>query len=115
MPSSNPEHTDELSVIGYSELVDLLSVVDGGYIYLHRGCADWSAPLENLSQTNESGEKIKLEDCGENDENIKTVVIFSLQRKCSFCLRYGASVTCRVSTIKLSLTKYFISLLGVYS
>jgi len=105
MPSSNPEHTDELSIIGYSEPVELTSIVEGGFIYIHKACYEWSPPAETTSPlmgVNRNEENLEYG----MDDGIKTVVAVALQRKCSFCSRYGASISCKVCFLTLSMTSF---------
>lgn len=104
MPSSNPEHTDELSIIGYSESVELSTLVENGFIYLHKNCSDWSPPAKIVSSSNED-DKPKIEDnniSNDTEDGIKTIVAVALQRKCSFCLRFGASISCKVKPTSIN-------------
>lgn len=100
-PSSNPEHTDELSIIGYSESVELSTLVENGFVYLHKNCLDWSPPAKIVSSSNEEDKPKSEEISNDTDEGINAIIAVALQRKCSFCLRLGASISCKVKLIDL--------------
>lgn len=83
------EYVDELEKIGYPELIEFSSLIEGGYYYIHRTCALWSMGIVRDLTTGVLG-------------NVDEVVSQSLSRKCSFCNRYGAHMAC-----KMSCPKYF--------
>lgn len=78
------EYIDELEKVGYHEVVEFQNLNDAGYFYVHRACATWSigvirdAPTGTLS-------------------NVAASVTQNLAKKCSFCLRFGASMACKMS------------------
>ncbi|XP_068631112.1 histone-lysine N-methyltransferase 2C-like isoform X2 [Battus philenor] len=98
-PLFNMEHTDELSIIGYSEILELLAVVSSGAIYVHRCCLEFSPPFQEqvAAASNSDEDKGHLEEA-----RIKGIVNSALSRKCAFCQRHGASIPC-----KMSCSKYF--------
>lgn len=82
--NTTSEYVDELEKIGHTEIIELKSVTDEqNYFYIHRSCAVWSFGV------------VRNADGGLN--NLRAVVVQSLQRKCSFCIRFGASLICKVS------------------
>lgn len=83
------EYVDELEQIGYVEIVELASLIENGYYYIHRTCATWSMGIVRDLTTGLL-------------DNVDEVVAQSLSRKCSFCNRYGAHMAC-----KMSCPKYF--------
>lgn len=83
------EYVDELEKIGYPEIVDLSSLLESGYYYIHRTCALWSMGIIRDLTTGVL-------------DNVDEVVSQSLSRKCSYCNRYGAHMAC-----KMSCPKYF--------
>lgn len=87
------EHTDELSIIGFSETLELPAVVTSGMFYLHRCCLEFSPPFQEqvASACNSEEDKEQLEEA-----RIRGIVIAALTRKCAFCQRYGASIPCKV-------------------
>lgn len=86
------EHTDELSIIGHLEVLELPSVVSSGAFYVHRSCLDFSPPFQEASTPSNSDEdKDQIEEA-----RIRGIVITALSRKCAFCSRHGASITCKV-------------------
>lgn len=90
------EHTDELSIIGHVEMLELPSVVTSGYFYLHRACLEFSPPFQEQIV----GGSTMEEDSEQFEETrLKGIVIAALSRKCAFCLRHGASIPCNVSNI----------------
>lgn len=90
------EHTDELSIIGQVEIIELPSVVSSGNFYLHRACLEFSPPFQEQVVAGSTME----EDPDQLEESrIKGIVIAALSRKCAFCLRHGASIPCNVSNI----------------
>ncbi|CAB3239125.1 unnamed protein product [Arctia plantaginis] len=98
-PLYNMEHTDELSIIGHIESLELAGVVSSGSLYIHRCCLEFSPPFqEQVAATcNSEEEKEQMEEA-----RIKGVVSNALSRKCAFCTRHGASIPC-----KMSCSKYF--------
>ncbi|XP_059056838.1 histone-lysine N-methyltransferase 2C-like [Achroia grisella] len=96
-PLFNTEHTDELSIIGHQEVLELPAVVTSGAFYLHRCCLDFSPPFQDQVALagNIVDEKETLE-----DTRIKGIVNNALSRKCAFCSRHGASIPCKGSCNK---------------
>lgn len=81
----NVEYTDELEKVGYLEPVDPLTLVDQSqYYYAHRACVEWSMTVQK------DPEKIN------SYLNLNPVILQSLNRKCSFCGHFGASLACKV-------------------
>ncbi|CAH8466976.1 unnamed protein product [Schistosoma bovis] len=56
---------------------------EGGWIYAHHCCASWSNGVHFNDQ-------MVL-------EGVEDAAVIAVTRKCSLCLRYGASIPCRVS------------------
>lgn len=84
--------------------MDLSGVAEGGYLYIHKGCLEWSSAAEtkfNPSQQpmDKDGEK-SPDEC---DEPTKALVVAALMRKCTFCMRFGASILCRVNITFMNL------------
>ncbi|CAK1598526.1 unnamed protein product [Parnassius mnemosyne] len=98
-PLYNMEHTDELSIIGYSEILELTAVVSSGSMYVHRCCLEFSPPFQEqvAAASNSDEDKSQLEEA-----RVKGIVTNALSRKCAFCQRHGASIPC-----KMSCSKYF--------
>ncbi|CAH2071742.1 unnamed protein product, partial [Iphiclides podalirius] len=96
-PLYNMEHTDELSIIGYTDILELPAVVSSGAIYIHRCCLEFSPPFQEqlAAISNSDEEKGQLEEA-----RVKGIVTNALSRKCSFCQRYGASIPCKMSCSK---------------
>lgn len=88
------EHTDELSIIGHQESLELPGVITSGAFYVHRCCLEFSPPFQDqvAASSNSEEEKEALEDA-----RIKGIVSAALTRKCAFCSRHGASIPCKVS------------------
>lgn len=82
------EYVDELEKVGHAESIELVHLHDCGYIYVHRSCAMWSIDVTH--------------DPSGTLDNIPASVSLSLARKCTFCNKFGASITC-----KMSCAKYF--------
>ncbi|GAB1600281.1 hypothetical protein Ahia01_000305800, partial [Argonauta hians] len=74
---------DELSLIGHSEDVDVHQVYEiTGHVWGHQSCACWS-------------EGVTVRD----DDSLQFVdraVFAGLTQKCSYCNRYGATITCGI-------------------
>lgn len=87
------EHTDELSIIGHIEVMELSGVVSNGALYVHRCCLEFSPPFQEqvAAAANSDEEKEVLE-----DKRVKGIVTAALMRKCAFCSRHGASIPCKV-------------------
>ncbi|CAG4991486.1 unnamed protein product [Parnassius apollo] len=98
-PLYNMEHTDELSIIGYSEILELTAVVFSGCMYVHRCCLEFSPPFQEqvAAASNSDEDKSQLEEA-----RVKGIVTNALSRKCAFCQKHGASIPC-----KMSCSKYF--------
>ncbi|XP_063824510.1 histone-lysine N-methyltransferase 2C-like [Ostrinia nubilalis] len=96
-PLYNMEHTDELSIIGHVESLELAGVVSSGAFYLHRCCLEFSPPFHDQVVANADEDKDQLEEA-----RVKGIVTAALSRKCAFCTRHGASIPC-----KMSCSKYF--------
>ncbi|XP_022825140.1 histone-lysine N-methyltransferase 2C isoform X2 [Spodoptera litura] len=98
-PLYNMEHTDELSIIGYTEVMELSGVVSSGALYVHRCCLEFSPPFQDhvFAASNSEEDKDQLEEA-----RVKGIVTAALSRKCAFCSRHGASIPC-----KMSCSKYF--------
>ncbi|CAG9559873.1 unnamed protein product [Danaus chrysippus] len=98
-PLYNMEHTDELSIIGWTESLELPAVVSSGMFYIHRCCLEFSPPYQDqvAIACNNDDDKEQLEEA-----RIRGIVIAALGRKCAFCQRHGASIPC-----KMSCSKYF--------
>lgn len=90
----NMEHTDELSIIGYTEVLELAGVVSSGALYVHRCCLEFSPPFQDhvFAASNSEEDKDQLEEA-----RVKGIVTAALSRKCAFCSRHGASIPCKVS------------------
>lgn len=84
-PVITAEYVDELEKIGHTEPIEFSNINDGGYFYIHRSCAIWSFGVgrDAISGTL---------------SNLEVVVAQSLNKKCYFCTRYGASLSCKVGT-----------------
>lgn len=86
-PIQTSEYVDELEKIGHQDPVDLNSVVESGYFYVHRLCALWSfGVVRDPVKDTLSGVSPALQQ--------------SLNRKCSFCNHFGASATCKMTCQK---------------
>ncbi|XP_039749475.1 histone-lysine N-methyltransferase 2C-like isoform X1 [Pararge aegeria] len=98
-PLYNMEHTDELSIIGFIEPLELPAVVSSGMLYVHRSCLEFSPPFQDqvAAACNSEEDKEQLEEA-----RVRGIVTAALSRKCSFCQRHGASIPC-----KMSCSKYF--------
>ncbi|XP_041970566.1 histone-lysine N-methyltransferase 2D-like isoform X2 [Aricia agestis] len=98
-PLYNIEHTDELSIIGHIEPLELSALVSSDFFYVHRCCLEFSPPFQDqVASTSESEEqKEELEEA-----RVKGIVTSALYRKCGFCQKHGASIPC-----KMSCSKYF--------
>lgn len=81
--------------------------MENGCIYVHKGCLDWSPPAKVSPSNAEDDKNVKIEEnlTNDTDEGVKAIVAIALQRKCSFCLRFGASISCKVRLY--SLYRYF--------
>lgn len=89
------EHTDELSIIGHVEPLELPSVVTQGAFYIHRCCLEFTPPFqEQVAATSPDEDREQLE-----ENRVKGIVIAALMRKCAFCTRHGASIPCKVSNM----------------
>lgn len=88
------EHTDELSIIGHTDPVELPAVVSNGAFYLHRCCLEFTPPYQEdvAATTTCDDEKETLE-----ESRVKGIVTAAFMRKCAFCSRHGASIPCKVS------------------
>lgn len=82
------EYIDELEKVGYNEAIEFFNFNDNGYFYVHRSCITWSIGVTR--------------DASGTLTNVAVSVTQSLARKCTFCNRFGASMTC-----KMSCPKYF--------
>lgn len=85
----NNELINELDVVGSEEIPTLeetITATDGCFLYIHTKCAMWCLQLKRVEE--------------EATTNFEELVVKSLQRKCSYCLRYGASINCRMSCPK---------------
>ncbi|XP_061398220.1 histone-lysine N-methyltransferase 2C [Musca vetustissima] len=85
----NNEIINELDVVGHEEMPSLeeaLTAADGCYLYIHSMCAMWCLQIKRIEE--------------DATPNFEDMVVKSLQRKCSYCLRYGASINCRMSCQK---------------
>ncbi|XP_075971400.1 uncharacterized protein LOC142973507 isoform X2 [Anticarsia gemmatalis] len=98
-PLYNMEHTDELSIIGYTDSMELAGVASSGALYIHRCCLEFSPPYQDqvAAASSSDEEKEQLEEA-----RVKGIVSAALTRKCAFCTRHGASIPC-----KMSCSKYF--------
>ncbi|VEN62754.1 unnamed protein product [Callosobruchus maculatus] len=83
VPSTNNEHVDELTIIGYAEVPEVGALFEpNGQFYVHRRCAMWS---HGVTRTENSAL-----------QNVGPVVLECSTKKCSFCNHYGASLTCNM-------------------
>lgn len=82
------EYVDELEKIGHVDSVEFPSLYDSGCFFVHRSCAMWSVGV--IKEQNGSL------------RNVSAVITLSLTRKCAYCTRFGASLSC-----KMSCTKFF--------
>lgn len=87
------EHTDELSIIGFSEALELPAVLSSGNFYIHRCCLEFSPPFQDqvAAACTSEEEKEQVEEA-----RIRGIVNAALSRKCAFCQRHGASIPCKV-------------------
>lgn len=90
------EHTDELSIIGYLENLDLQVVMSTGAFYVHRCCFEFSPPF-HVASSDDDPEQAE-------ESRIKIIISTSLLRKCAFCLRHGASIPCKVRYFEIIAT-----------
>lgn len=83
--SGTAEYVDELEKIGHHEAgLPFKSLFDEhNHFYVHRSCANWSCDVTRNTDGSFTG--------------LQTAIAHSLGRKCSFCNRYGASVTCKMT------------------
>lgn len=87
------EHTDELSIIGHVEMLELPVVVFSRMLYMHRNCLEFTPPFqEQMAATSSEEDKVEMEEA-----RVKGIVTTALGRKCAFCTRHGASIPCKVS------------------
>lgn len=87
-PIQTSEYVDEFEKIGHQDPpVDLNSLVESGYFYVHRLCALWSFGVMR--------DPVK-----ETLSGVSSVLQQSLNRKCSYCNHYGASATCKMTCQK---------------
>lgn len=87
------EHTDELSIIGHVEMLEVPVVVFSRMFYIHRNCLEFTPPFqEQMVATSSEEERLELEEA-----RVKGILTAALGRKCAFCTRYGASIPCKVS------------------
>ena len=86
-PIQTSEYVDEFEKIGHQDPVDLNSLVESGYFYVHRLCALWSFGVVR--------DPVK-----ETLSGVSSVLQLSLGRKCSYCNHYGASANCKMSCQK---------------
>lgn len=86
-PIQTSEYVDEFEKIGHQDPVDLNTLVESGYFYVHRSCALWSFGVIR--------DPVK-----ETLSGVSSVLHQSLSRKCSYCNHYGASATCKMSCLK---------------
>ncbi|KAJ2952039.1 hypothetical protein O0L34_g4300 [Tuta absoluta] len=101
-PLYNMEHTDELSIIGHVESLEIASVVTARALYLHHKCLEFSPPFSAdvpPPAPPPAGEEDKEP---QEDARVRGIVTSALARKCAFCTRHGASIPC-----KMSCSKYF--------
>lgn len=82
------EYVDELEKIGHPEPIEFSALLENGFFFVHRTCALWSMGITR--------------DISGTLGNVDEVVSQSINRKCSFCNRYGANMAC-----KMSCPKYF--------
>ncbi|XP_052804919.1 histone-lysine N-methyltransferase 2D-like isoform X3 [Mya arenaria] len=76
------EGFDELSTVGFPDDVDLTSIFEPtGHTWAHQCCAAWSTGVVP------SGEDSLTE--------VDSAVLTGLTQKCSYCLRFGATIRCR--------------------
>lgn len=94
------EHTDELSIIGFLECLELPAVVSSGMLYVHRCCLEFSPPFQDqvAAACNTEEDKEQLEEA-----RVRGIVTAALTRKCAFCQRHGASIPCKVCFFKLTI------------
>ncbi|KPJ08857.1 Histone-lysine N-methyltransferase MLL3 [Papilio machaon] len=95
-PLYNMEHTDELSIIGHLEILDLPSVVSSSSVYIHRCCLEFSPPFQDqVAAASNDEDKSQLEEA-----RVKGIINNALSKKCAFCQRHGASIPCKMSCSK---------------
>lgn len=82
-PVNTTEYVDELEKIGHIESFDMSLLIENTFYYIHRSCAMWSSGVTR-------------DPINDTLSNVTKVVQKSLNLKCSYCNRYGASVTCNV-------------------
>lgn len=88
-PVITAEYVDELEKIGHAEAIEFSAINDGGFFYIHRSCASWSFGVGRDTTTGALS-------------NLEVVVAQSLSKKCYFCSRYGASLSCKVRFVSFS-------------
>ncbi|XP_072939829.1 uncharacterized protein [Epargyreus clarus] len=98
-PLYNMEHTDELSIIGHVDSIELPAVVSSRMFYVHRCCLEFSPPFQDQVAAASSIEEDKEQ---LEEARVRGIVTMALSRKCAFCQRHGASIPC-----KMSCSKYF--------
>lgn len=86
-PIQTSEYVDELEKVGYNDIVELSLVTENGHIYVHRKCLMWSYGVSR-------------EPLNDSMSGVSTILQQSLNRKCSFCNRYGASAICKMTCQK---------------
>lgn len=83
-PSLSVEYVDELEKIGYTEPPDPMTLIDQSqYYYAHRSCVAWTMSEQ------EHPDKV-------DGLKLIPVILQSLNRKCSYCAHFGASLPCKV-------------------
>ncbi|XP_054279340.1 histone-lysine N-methyltransferase 2D-like isoform X3 [Macrosteles quadrilineatus] len=90
---SGQEPLDELSIIGYTEEPDLVSLFENAvsqwHVYIHENCALWSLGVSRPTDA--------------DFQTIGQIVVSAVCRKCSYCGRLGASVSCTFNNCQRAL------------
>lgn len=82
----NNEIINELDIVGHDEIPsfeDDFASSEGCFLYIHSMCGMWCFQMKRIDE--------------DFIPNFEEIMVKCLQRKCSFCLRYGASINCRMS------------------
>lgn len=83
----NNECVNELDNVGHDDVPSMDSIFyEGCFVYIHSMCAMWALQMKRIEE--------------DYVPNFEEMVAKSVDRKCSYCLRYGASVNCRMSCQK---------------
>ncbi|KAM7346227.1 lost PHDs of trr isoform 2-T2 [Cochliomyia hominivorax] len=83
----NNECVNELDNVGHDDVPSMESIIyEGCFVYIHSMCARWALQMKRIEE--------------DFVRNFEEMVAKNVNRKCSFCLRFGASINCRMSCQK---------------